>query len=326
MPEELKDVYAHLEESRWLTDIQEVRFLAAGEYNENYYVRAGSGEFVLRVNHGSQLGLGREQIGYEFRMLSAVAPSGVTPKPCHVDPRPEVLSGGALLMEYLPGRPLEYGRDLEAAARIFARVHALPPEEGLIRQEDAVPAIIAESEGLLDRFPDHPLTAERDRLLAYRDEVLALNERSGELLTSEPQVMVNTEVNSGNFIIGGSAGRGDYLVDWEKGVVSTRYQDLGHFLVPTTTLWKTDTRLDNTRRHVFLSAYRRELRALGAAVPDLDALHEGSFILERTILLRALSWCHMAFYEYTRTERALRNEKTFATIRRYLDDMECFLA
>ena len=26
-------------------------------------------------------------------------------------------------MEYLPGEPLDYGRDLESAARLFARIH-----------------------------------------------------------------------------------------------------------------------------------------------------------------------------------------------------------
>jgi aminoglycoside phosphotransferase (APT) family kinase protein len=324
--ENLSALRRQLEQSGWLIDVQEVRFLAAGEYNENYSVRADGGEYVLRVNRGSQLGLGEGQVEYEFRVLSAVASSGVTPRPYRVDPRPALLSGGALLMEYLPGRPLDYTRDLEAAARIFARVHVLPPAEGLLRQENGVLEIVAESEGLLRRYPDHPLPKVRDRLLAYRDQVLALEEQSRKLLSAEPPVMVNTEVNSGNFLMGDGQGSSSYLVDWEKGVVSTRYQDLGHFLVPTTTLWKTDTRLDKTQRRVFLSAYRRELLALGAGAPDMEILDQGSAILERAILLRALSWCHMAHYEYTRTERVLRNDETFAKIRHYLDTLECFLA
>ena len=324
--ENLSALHDHLVVSKWLTDVREVRFLAAGEYNANYHVRAGSGEYVLRVNHGSQLGLGSGQIEYEFGVLTAVAPSGVTPRPYHVDPHPELLPGGALLMEYLPGRPLDYARDLGAAGRIFARVHALPPGQGLLRQEKAVLDIASESEGLLNRFPDHPMPALRDRLLAYRDEVVELYEQNRGFFSAEPLVMVNTEVNSGNFLIGDGNAGGDYLVDWEKAVVSTRYQDLGHFLVPTTTLWKTSTRLTREQRREFLAAYRRELGALGAAVPDMEALDRGSSLLERTILLRALSWCFMAFYEYTRTERAIRNEDTFATIRQYLDNAECFLA
>jgi len=47
--------------------------------------------------------------------------------------------------------------------------------------------------------------------------------------------------------------------------------------------------------------------------------------MEKTILLRALSWCYMAWYEYTRTARPLRNADTFAKISQYLADIPCIL-
>ena len=50
--------------------------------------------------------------------------------------------------------------------------------------------------------------------------------------------MVNTELNSGNFLIDPQGVSS--LVDWEKPLVSEPGQDLGHFLAPTTTFWKTD--------------------------------------------------------------------------------------
>lgn len=46
-----------MEESCWLWDVSGVSFLAAGEYNENFPVEAAYGNFVLRINHGGQLGL-----------------------------------------------------------------------------------------------------------------------------------------------------------------------------------------------------------------------------------------------------------------------------
>jgi hypothetical protein len=52
---------------------------------------------------------------------------------------------------------------------------------------------------------------------------------------------------------------------------------------------------------------------------------EKTRVLERTILLRALSWCHMAFYEYTRGGRALRDARTFERVRRYLCEIDAFL-
>ena len=134
-----------------------------------------------------------------------------------------------------------------------------------------------------------------------------------------PLVMVNTEVNSGNFLVSDA---GAFLVDWEKAVVSYRYQDLGHFLVPTTTLWKSDYVYTEEEKLEFLRAYKEQL---GLNI-EIKTLFEKTKLLERTILLRALSWCYMAYYEYTREERTLRNEDTFAKIRDYLNDIESLLS
>lgn len=321
-------IYNYLQSCGWLkvAGPQAVTFLAAGEYNENHLVRAADGGlYVFRINHGSQLGL-EDQIGYEFRVLSAVEPSGVTPKPLQVDPvGSEAFPHGVLLMEYLPGGPLEYERDWRGAAEVFSAVHAVPVPEGLVVQADPVRDIAAESLELVHRFPDHPRARERDMILRYRDTVLELAEASADLFASDPFCVVNTEVNSGNFIVdreGEGAGQRVKLVDWEKGVISSRFQDLGHFLVPTTTLWKTDFRFDDEGKRAFVSAYRD---CAGLDLPLNDCLR-GADVMERTILLRAMSWCFMAWYEYTRPGRQLRNEFTFGRIQRYLDEMECFLA
>ena len=91
-------------------------------------------------------------------------------------------------------------------------------------QADPVMDIARESEGLLNRFPDHPLKKEGDQIRSYYDTVLELAERTRTLYRGEDLCLVNTEVNSGNFLIGAT---GAYLVDWEKAVASYRYQDLG---------------------------------------------------------------------------------------------------
>jgi len=314
-------VAQYLAGSGWLPGRPGVSFLAAGEYNENYLVEAGGRRYVFRVNHGSQLGLAN-QIEYEYRVLKAVAPSGVTPKPHFVDPDPAGLPGGVLLMDFLPGRALDYGRDLDKAARVLARVHALPAAQGLVVQAEPVADLAAESLGLIHRFPGHPLTEIRARLLDYHARVTDLHQATRELFLEEPLTMVNTEVNSGNFLISGERA---FLVDWEKAVLSSRYQDLGHFLVATTTLWKTTTVLDRDQKRGFLDDYRRELAALGRTAPSLGELEQKTGILERTILLRALAWCFMAWFEYTQTERALQNRATLAKIESYLEKSRCFL-
>ncbi len=296
---------------------EDVCFLAAGEYNENYIVNVGPG-YVLRINHGSQLGL-EDQIGYEFNVLQSVVSSGVTPRPYRVDSQTKVMGRGTLLMQYLPGGAFQYGRDTIKAADVFARLHSLPVSSDLLVQAAPVHAIAAESLELLQRYRTPALHSEQKRLLKYHDHILNLAETSGDLFVNDPLVIVNTEVNSGNFIVDGDA---VWLVDWEKAVVSSRYQDLGHFLVETTTRWKTDYVFTAQEKREFVAAY---LRAGGWDIDLDEALYKTS-LLEKTILLRALSWCYMAYHEYTRPGRALTNSDTFGQIQNYLDEMECILA
>ena len=310
-------VLTYVAEKGWLSGELRCAFLAAGEYNENYRVTAGPDDYVCRINHGTQLGLAN-QIEYEFRVLEAVAPSGVTPRPYRYSLDGGDLGEGVLLMEYLPGRPLDYGRDLATAARIFARIHALPAEPRLIVQVDPVRDIAAESLGLIRRYDGEKYQDVRLLLLAYHETIMALAETAAALFAGEPLCMVNTEVNSGNFLI---HPRRSSLVDWEKAVVSSRYQDLAHFLAPTTTLWKSDHRLHDGQKREFLAAYRQ---ALGIDLP-LAELYEKTAMMERVILLRALSWCYMAFHEYTGSGRALTNDATFRRIVSYLDEARCFL-
>lgn len=317
--EKEKSILSFLARTGWVGHLDGVEFLAAGEYNENYLVRSRDGDCLLRINHGSQLGL-VEQITYEFRALQAVQPSGVTPRALFVEQHPpeEGLGQGVLLMEYLPGRPFDYRTDRDLAAGVFARIHALPVQDGLLRQEDPLSSIAEESLGLIRRFPDHPLAGERSRLLRYHERILQLAQSTQGLFRREQQCIVNTEVNSGNFIVREKAA---YLVDWEKAVISCRYQDLGHFLVPTTTLWKSDYRYSEEEKASFLRAYRKEARL----DLELRELMEKTAVLEKTILLRALSWCFMAYYEYSQGGRALCNPQTYQRICLYLREIENLL-
>ena len=303
--------------SGWVPAPDRIKFLAAGEYNSNYLVVSGPDRFVFRINHGTQLGLDN-QIGYEFNVLSALRKSGVTPKPLFVDPAPDGFDGGVLLMEFLPGRPLKYETDTTRAARIFARIHGQPVSDTLLVQANPVRDIATECLGLLTRYPDHPLQKEYTFLRGYQETIARLGETAAPLFANEPLCICNTEVNSGNFLI---ADTSEHLVDWEKAVVSSRYQDLGHFIVPTTTLWKTDFIATPEHRHHFLSRYK-EYAGLHQSIEELAIL---TGILEKTIILRGLSWCYMAWYEYTQQDRALKNNDTFSTIERYLDNLEWFL-
>lgn len=307
-------IAAFLLDRGWVRTPPEVSFLAAGEYNRNYLVRAGDERLVFRINHGSQLGLD-DQIGYEFTALRCVAPSGVTPLPLRVHPDPEPFGGGAMLMTFLPGAPLVYERDRERAADIFARIHALPPCPELLTQQDPVAAIASESLALIRRYPDHALARQRRMLLGYHERIVRLGQDHRDLFAADPLCVVNTEVNSGNFLVSPDAA---YLVDWEKAVVSSRHQDLGHFLAPTTTLWRTETLFSAQEKLDFLQAYHRRLDN----PPPLEELLRLCRVMEQVIILRGLSWCFMAHHEYAHGIKALTDEVTRERIGLYMRDMD----
>jgi len=342
-PDRSREIAAFLQAAAWIPGALaaplapgDVRLLAAGEHNENYQVTAPDGAcYVLRLNHGSQIGQAR-QIEYEYNVLHALMHSGVTPKPLMCDPHPHGLDHGALLMEFLPGHALDYQRDAGLAAWIFARTHTQPvPTPGdydppLLLQPEPVAAIARESLGLLWRYPEHPRRDIFTRLMAYHDEIMTQHRARGGLFAREPLVIVNTEVNAGNFLVDRSP-YGDaeqdrgWLVDWEKAVISVRYIDLGHFLAPTTTLWKTDWRFSEAHRQDFLRAYAEALVEAGGPAIPLEELSAKTRVLEQAILLRALSWCYMAWFEYVRLDRGLKHPRTFQVIERYLDTLDDFL-
>ncbi|MBT8334540.1 MAG: aminoglycoside phosphotransferase family protein [Deltaproteobacteria bacterium] len=318
MTDKSSQIITFLQSRDWLLGTFSCKFLAAGEYNENYIVSTADNDYVFRINHGTQLGLSN-QIEYEFHVLEAVEDSGVTPTPYHYTQDCNNLGLGVLLMEYIPGTSLDYHRNLDDAASIFAKIHSLPTDKKLIRQENPPQDISKESHGLIHRYPSKYYQDVRTLLLRYYDKIMGLSDGYLKMLLNESLCIVNTEVNSGNFIINESQA---YLVDWEKAVVSYRYQDLAHFLVPTTTLWKADYRLSPQEREQFLRHYH----AKSNLTLSFDELYEKTSIMEEIILLRAMSWCYMAYHEYTITNRELVHNDTFDKIVAYLNEAECFLA
>jgi len=291
--------------------------LAQGEYNMNFLVQQGEARWVLRVNLGTQIDRD-DQIRYEYRALELLAGTGVTPRPFLVDDSRELLDYGLLFMEYLPGESLDYSRDLEAAARLFARIHATPVAQAdlhLIREERPLSLTFQECEHLLASYRASPLA--EPELRGYLDEVLAwaAEARAEERRFIEDPwpCVINTEVNSGNFIAERSRGS-LHLVDWEKPLWGDPSQDLSHFCVPTTTLWKTDYRMSTSDRRDFLAAYR-------AAIPDrhlADTIEERVRLRDPFNCLRGISWSAMAWVAYQSGAHALRNEDTFRTIEQYL--------
>ena len=287
----------------------EFAVLGQGEYNLNYvFTHPVTGEkLVLRINTGSPMHL-ENQIGYEYAALEYLAPSGRTPKPVCCWPEQKML-----VMEYLPGRALRYEEDMDIAAKILADIHCTPAPENccLLRPGYPARAIYEECLEMVQHYFDWE---EADVVVC--DLLHQLIDEIGKLpLTEEsdaPLCMVNTELNSGNFLIDGE---NSHLVDWEKPLLSEPAQDLGHFLAPTTTFWKTDVILTPQQVKHFVSRY---MEAVDGRM-DCSSLATRLPLFFTVTCLRGVTWCAMAYREYCQPGRELRNEDTFKKLQAYLE-------
>lgn len=292
--------------------------LARGEYNLNYRLVSPELDLVFRVNIGTQIGR-EDQILYEYRALRLLENSGVTPVPHFVDDSRRRIDRGVCIMAYLPGRPLDYGTDLDAAARLLAAVHRVrvaPEENHLIREEAPLSLIHSECEGLLNAYFASDL-ADPD-IRAFLSEVLAwadgARHREGFYRADPWHCIVNTEVNSHNFIVDPDRDS-IHLVDWEMPRWGDPSSDLCHFCSPLTTLWKTDYRMTPAGKRRFVERY-------GAAVGDAhlrDTLPERIRLKDPFVYLRGISWSAMGWVAYQTGFSGIRNPDTWKTLQRYMD-------
>ena len=292
--------------------------LARGEYNVNYtFIHPEDGKkLVLRANMGSQMHLDN-QIEYEFNALKLLEDCGRTPAVYYVDGSLAQLDCGIMVMEFLPGKALDYDTELNLAAPILADIHSvkLTPDCGLIMPSEAGEAILDECDQMIEKYYQSPLSQAHTR-----KKIQSMMKKGRRLLLDKEQYdgyrcCINTELNSGNFLINGE-GRPNYLVDWEKPLYADPAQDLGHFLTPTTTFWKTDVILTAEQRRDFVSEY---IKAVDSRF-DTAGIADRTNTFIRLNCLRGITWCAMAWVEYNQPDRAIKNDFTFQKISAYIRD------
>ena len=298
-------------------DALDVTILAQGEYNLNYLVSSPNRQVVARVNTGTQIGAG-DQIGYEYRALEFLRPAGIAPAPYLLDNTGAEIPHGFLVEEYFPGRPLDYASEVSLAARTIAALHTLPTagNPAFLVVPDPLTGSWQEAKGYLDVFfaaDDADPTVKRifERVLAGLAETAV---RDQAKFRPEERVIIHTDVQAHNFIVADGVTERAKLVDWEKPMLDDGTYDLCHFLTPTSTLWKMDYVLTDAQHAAFIASY-------AAAVGDH---HAGRDLMGRIearmpfVYLRAVGWCALAWVEYTRPGRLLRNESTFEKVIMYL--------
>jgi len=295
---------------------RDVSFLAQGEYSLNYLAR-GDEDVVVRLVTGSQIGLSlQEQAPYEHNALELLSNSGVTPKPYFVDPSPEKLPYPVVVEEFLPGEPLDYATDIKPAARCVAAIHALgvPADHGLQLHPDPAPAILAESRGLAAPYLEWTDATQESKsgLRKGFARIEGFLEQE-DLFTGDALAIVNYDLNTHNFVVDNGQAR---LLDWEKARIAPLTQDLAHFLLPTTTLWRdaSATLLSKEQEQTFIDAYLEN-----NPVPDVEIFHTQLAAMRTIVSLRAVSWCAWALQETARSTRPITNEETLNKSRQYLE-------
>ncbi|UCF91449.1 MAG: phosphotransferase [Desulfobacterales bacterium] len=324
MQEMLPRVKAYLDARDWkdIPMMRERQFqvapLAQGEYNLNYLIRADSLRLVFRVNIGTQIARD-DQILYEYRTLELLKDSGVTPRPYFVDDSRTFFERGVLIMEFLPGEPLDYTRDLQAAADLFATIHQVGVTEEqnhLIREDAPLSLIYEECAGLVQHYLDSDLA--EPALRAYLQELIdwAATARGTEkYYQADPwPCIVNTEVNSGNFVVNREENT-VHLVDWEMPRWGDPSQDLSHFCSPLTTLWKTNWRMSAADKRDFLATYRQGIQNRHLR----DTLAERVRLRDPFVYLRGISWSAMGWVAYQTEFAGMKNPDTWATLQRYMN-------
>lgn len=292
-------------------------FLAQGEYNCNYdFIHPVTGQhLVLRINFGSQMHL-KDQITYEYKALQLLAGSGRTPHVYYADDSKRLLPYGVLVMEFLKGKPLNYEQDLPSAAACLADIHSLrlPAGHSLLTAEEPLHAILSECREMFSVY-EHSHLADPVKTKWIK----SLLKKGAELLRKDssppPQLCcINTELNNTNFLVEESGF--SHLIDWEKPLLGDPAQDLGHFLAPTTTFWKTDIFLTPSQIRDFLKLY---IAKTDNRYPVGDLEQRVSVYLPITCL-RGITWCAMAWVEYQQPDRVLKNESTWKKLNQYLSD------
>ncbi|TJX12889.1 aminoglycoside phosphotransferase family protein [Tissierella creatinini] len=292
---------------------EDFSLLGQGEYNINYIFNSKvyDKKLLLRIATHSQMNL-KNQIRYEYESLKLLNKTNRTPKPIYFDDTRELIPYGFLVMDYLPGRHLDYKKDLKFAAEILAHIHnvRISEDNHLLKPENPIKAIYEECLKMFETYRKYD-KADME-IMRYIEELL---EKGKNIKTIDIgyRTIINTELNSGNFLINGE-GNSNYLVDWEKPLYGYPAQDLGHFLTPTTTFWKTDVILSREEIFFFLKVYckysnqYKDERELWKSVKNYLSMN----------CLRGITWCAMAYVEYQDPNKLISNDYTYEKIKSYL--------
>ena len=206
------------------------------------------------------------------------------------------------IRDSVEGRSLNYKSDMDIAAKLLSSVHNLRGEyDNFICAKKPFQSMFDE---FVSMFSYYQAYENKDLEVEAKINKFLNIARSSDLDAEiKKPCIINTELNNRNFIIG----KHPVIIDWEKPIIGECEQDLAHFLVPTTTNWKTDTILTEEEMLLFLKVYEQYRKV------DYDKLYK--YLMFNS--LRGVTWCSMAKVEYEEG-RFISNDDTLAKINKFL--------
>jgi len=252
------------------------------------HVRIDGEGMLARLPKQSQMGLGpTENLAYQAACYRRASASGHAPRLVATLAPDEALPRGALLVEYVEGRPARLPCDLPAIVTALARIHSLP-----VPPADERPPLANPADPLADLLAE--IGAQRAFLEAARVEsatraiIEAEHERLEALCsgrTRPDRHLISFDAHPGNFLIcrDGSA----VLVDLEKCRYSAPPLDLAHATLYTSTTWDVATNAVLTAAEVE-AAYRLWEQQFGG---DAEAMRPWLVPLRRGMWLWSVTWC-----------------------------------
>lgn len=259
---ELKnDIDVYLSYSDLLDNNHEVIFLSESENNINFLIDAESEKYLFRLNKTSELGL-KNQIRYEYDALKTLEKSYVTPTTFFLDDSNTFFDYGALIMQFIEGRTLDYKnkKDIQEAAKIIATIHSLDTKRfdisNFIINDNIIKNSLEKSKANLDGFLkgniiDMKVKLKINELLEWADK----NKHCALYFEKDKWLTINnTKPNAENFIISKKKRKG-FLIDWEKPVVADPSVDMAYFLSPLTTLLSSNYIFTQNEKDDFFKTY-----------------------------------------------------------------------
>jgi aminoglycoside phosphotransferase (APT) family kinase protein len=215
-----------------------IRQFVGGQSNPTYYLRASSGEYVLRRKPPGKLLPSAHAVEREYRVMTALAGRGVpVPRTYALCEDPAVAGTPFFVMEYVPGRvfkdprlpgiePQQRGEIYESLADVLAWLHTVDWRAAGLEDFGRPGNYFARQ---LHRWTSQYRASETETIEAMERLIVWL---PAHIPTGDETTLVHGDFRLGNMLIHPREPRIAAVLDWELSTLGHPLADLGYNCLP----------------------------------------------------------------------------------------------